>query len=224
MTRIRMIKNETRSSYIPALRFKALTPTYDHLMRYTMRELTFKSALIEQAGLKPKWRILDVGCGTGKLTAMTKAAARDSEVIGIDADDHALAIARKRAANSGLQIHFDQASATALPFEASYFDCAFSSLMFHHLTTDAKLQALQEIRRVLRTAAELHIADWGRPHDALMRIAFLGVQLLDGFSTTGDNVAGRLPDICRESGFAEVIATTAHRTLFGTLRLYRCRK
>jgi ubiquinone/menaquinone biosynthesis C-methylase UbiE len=52
--------------YIPALRFKFLTPLYDPLLRWGMSEITFKRRLIEAARIVPGWRALDLGCGTGQ--------------------------------------------------------------------------------------------------------------------------------------------------------------
>jgi hypothetical protein len=54
-----------------------------------------------------------------------------------------------------------------------------------------------------------------------MRAAFLGVQLLDGFWTTADNVNGRLPALMEEAGFRESTETGAQATLFGTIAFYR---
>ena len=77
------------------------------------------------------------------------------------------------------------------------------------------------MHRVLRPGGELHIADWGKPHDPLMRVAFLGVQLLDGFATTRDHVAGRLPQLVSESGFDEVSELGRWRTFYGSLWFLR---
>ena len=57
---------------------------------------------------------------------------------------------------------------------------AVSTLVFHHLAPNAKARALAEIRRVLRPDGRLVIADYGCPHDRMMRAAFLYIQLLDG--------------------------------------------
>src|SRR3546814_733464 len=52
-------------SFIPALRFEALTPAYDAIVRLTTRERVVKRALLDAARLGPAVRLLDVGCGTG---------------------------------------------------------------------------------------------------------------------------------------------------------------
>lgn len=68
------------------------------------------------------------------------------------------------------------------------------------------------------------MADWGRPQGCLMRGLFIGIQLLDGFENTRDNVAGRLEPLFENAGFVEVTTTQAFNTMFGTLALYRATK
>ena len=62
----------SESRYIPALSSRWLTPLYDPLLRWGMREETFKSRLIERADIQAGQHVLDLGCGTGTLTLMLK--------------------------------------------------------------------------------------------------------------------------------------------------------
>ncbi|MEA2479074.1 MAG: hypothetical protein QOJ07_996, partial [Thermoleophilaceae bacterium] len=180
-------------SYVPALRFRALTRVYDPVARLTVREAEFKRRLIHQAGLAQGADVLDLGCGTGTLALM--AAARGARVTGVDGDPAVLAQARAKAARAGSDVRFDEALSFDLPYSAASFDRVLSSLFFHHLTTPDKLRTLGEVRRVLRPGGELHVADWGRPRGVAMRVAALGIRLLDGAEPTRDNLAGRLPEL-----------------------------
>ena len=64
-------------------------------------------------------------------------------------------------------------------------------------------------------------ADWGKPANAFMWLASLGIGLLDGAERTRTNLEGRLPDLMRDAGLADVAETEQWATLFGTLSLYR---
>ncbi len=212
------------NSYIPALGYRWLTRFYDPIVRITTREATFKDALLRQASIQDGHRILDLGCGTGTLAVLIKGAHRGVEVFGLDADPEALKLARTKLEAAGLEVQLNQGLSSALPYAAESFDRAVSSLFLHHLPSELKLEAMREALRVLRPGGEFHIADWGKPANAAMRLAFVGVQLLDGFPTTTDNVRGLLPDLLGLAGFENVETTNSYSTLLGTLSLYRARK
>lgn len=207
--------------YIPALRFPALTRVYDPLIRWTTRERLFKSRLLEQASPRAAERILDLGCGTGTLAMMAKRAAPGADIAGLDADPEILELARAKSADAGLEIAFDQGLSNALPYPDASFDLVLSSLFFHHLKSPEKQRTGEEIVRVLRPGGRLHVADWGRPADPLMRLLSLQIRLFDGHEPTQDNLNGRLPAILGQAGLAGTRETGRLRTVFGTLAFYR---
>lgn len=214
----------TSDRYIAPLRFQWLTRLYDPLIGRMLPEARFKRALIEQAGISSGAHILDLGCGTGTLTLEIKRMHRDVAVWGIDADSKALKLAKRKAAESNMPIAFYKGMAQKLPLPDASFDRVLSSLFFHHLDPAGKSAALGEARRVLKPGGELHVADWGKAGNGLMRLAFLPVQLLDGFPQTRDNIAGRLPELMAKAGLEDAVETAAYSTIFGTLSLYRARK
>lgn len=211
-------------TYIPALSYAFLTRWYDVVVRWTTRETVFRHALLSQVAPKDGHRILDVGCGTGSFAVQLKLAAPGAEVTGLDGDAAVLTIARDKARRAGLDLAWVQFSALNLPFPDARFHAVVSSLFFHHLSLENKGRALAEIWRILEPGGELHIADWGRPGNPLMRAAFLSVQLLDGFNTTRDNVAGRLPELIAQAGFVGTEETKRLATPCGSLSLYRAYK
>lgn len=213
--------SDDRQAYIPALRFACLTGFYDAALAATLKEEKFKSLLVDQARIQPGHRVLDLGCGTATLTILLKTRHSGAEVFGLDGDPEILAIARRKAADTGVAIELREGLAWGAPFEARSFDRVVSSLVFHHLTSENKRRTLACVRELLRPGGELHVADWGEARSVLMRVAFLGVQLLDGFETTADNVAGRLVPMIEEAGFDAVTETHRETTMFGTLSLYR---
>ncbi|MCT1403050.1 methyltransferase domain-containing protein [Paenibacillus sp. p3-SID867] len=216
--------DQTKSDYIPALRFHWLTSFYDSVLRWTMRESTFKNQLIKQVQSYSGQRILDLGCGTGTLTVQLKQSYPESKVTGLDIDPDVLRIAEAKAAQRHLDIKFVQGNSYELPYPDHSFDRVVTSLMFHHLTTTNKLQTLKEIFRVLKPEGELHIADWGKAKNGFMRVAYYSIQILDGFSTTTDNVKGLLPEFALKAGFHTIKETTQYATLYGSLSLYKAKK
>lgn len=206
-------------SYIPALRFERLTALYDPIVRLSTRERLFKRALLAQASLQSADNVLDLGCGTGTLAIMVKRDAPHARVSGVDGDAAILERARSKAAAAGVEVELAHGLADDLPYRDNSFDRVLSTLFFHHLTDAQKLRASREIARVLAPEGELHVADWGRPHDRLMRAAFLSIQLLDGFETTSTNAGGGLPAILAEGGLDQVEVSGRIRTPLGTIEL-----
>ena len=69
------------NDYIPALGHNWLTPLYDPLLRWGMREEQFKGYLIARAQIGPGQRVLDLGCGTATLTILVKQTHPESVVV-----------------------------------------------------------------------------------------------------------------------------------------------
>ena len=214
------MSKQTNPEYLPALRFRWLTPFYDWISATTIRERRFKQALIKQAHLEPGQQVLDLGSGTGTLAIWIKQHQPLAEVTGVDCDTDILAIAAKKAKQANVSVQFDRALSYGLPYPDEYFDRVVSTLFFHHLSWEEKERTALELFRILKPAAQLHIADFGRAASPLMRTLFLMVQLFDGFKCTRDNVAGNLPALFEQAGFVDVREMKSLNTIFGTIAIY----
>ncbi|MGD9728818.1 MAG: class I SAM-dependent methyltransferase [Nitrospiraceae bacterium] len=208
------------SKYVPALGFRWLTPYYDAVVRTTTRERSFKQALIKQARFDPSQRVLDLACGTGTLTIWIKQHQSQAEVTGVDGDPAILSLASRKALKADVSVKFDHAMSDNLPYPDGHFDRVVSSLFFHHLSWENKERTARELFRVLKPGGEVHIADWGRATNILMRGLFVLIQLLDGFRNTQDNVSGKLTTLFERAGFVDVTQRRTFSTVFGTMALY----
>lgn len=208
--------------YIPALSYDWLTGFYDPVVALTTRENAFKNALADQAWIAAGHRTLDLGCGTATLSILLKQKQPNAVIVGIDGDAKILQIARKKARKAGVDITFDEGMSFDLPYEDESFDRIVSSLFFHHLSRESKLETLREVNRVLKPDGEFHVADWGLPTSRLMRGASYLIQFLDGFETTADNFNGLLPRLITDAGFSFVEETVHFNSVFGTIRLHKC--
>ncbi len=207
---------DDRPKYVPALGFAWLTPLYDTLTALLMQEKAFKLRLIDVADIQPNATVLDLGCGTATLTLMIKQAHPTARVIGIDGDDRILNIARTKAKAQSAAIQLDKGLAFELPYPDGHFDRVLSSLVMHHLTTRDKLRTFAEIHRILKSAGQVHIADFGPPANQYSRVIS---RLLARLEPVADNIEGRLPQMLQEAGFERVQAHDQFQTAFGTLAL-----
>lgn len=199
--------------YIPALGISALTPFYDLIQRWIVRDTRFKSRLIEQARIRPGQRILDLGCGTGTLAIMVRRAQPISDVVGLDADPRMLRVASAKAASESPSIRFDLGMAFDLPYPDASFDRVLSSLMIHHLKTPDKERAAREVYRILKPGGQLHVVDFGKPRTPYGKLVGL---FLHGFEEANDNIDGRLPVIFEQAGL-KVREVGDFMTFFGSL-------
>lgn len=210
--------------YVPALRYRWLTPYYDAVVGVTTRERTVKTALIVQAELESGHRVLDLACGTGTLSIWAKQAMPDVDVLGVDGDPDILSIARRKAHLADAAVSFDTALSYDLPYPDAQFHRVFSSLFFHHLSFDDKVRTAREIYRILKPGGQLHVADWGPAENLAMRALFVLVQALDGFANTRDNLEGKLTEVFEDAGLSNVTECLTFRTVFGTMALYSAEK
>lgn len=207
------------NKFVPALRFKWLTPLYDFFVGITMPEKRIKQNLITDANIFTGANLLDFGCGTGTLTIMAKQSSPGANVTGIDIDATILDEAAKKVKEEKLDIILLDYDGKDLPFQPNSFDRVISCLVFHHLDTDTKQNVLAGIFRILNKGGQLHIADFGRSKSWVQRTLFNMVRGLDGFKPTKANAKGLLPQLIYEAGFENVEIKKRFKTIFGEMQI-----
>ncbi|MCL4367922.1 MAG: class I SAM-dependent methyltransferase, partial [Actinobacteria bacterium] len=100
-------------------------------------------------------RVLDVGCGPGRLDVRLGVMAPSLDVTGVDIDPRMVDLASARAADAGVsrRVNFQVGEAGALPGGDSEFDLVVSSLSLHHWSDP--LRGMSEIHRVLKPGGEV---------------------------------------------------------------------
>jgi ubiquinone/menaquinone biosynthesis C-methylase UbiE len=99
-------------------------------------------------------RVLDVACGTGFLTEHLRG-----DLVAIDQSARMVEIAAARMPHARVL----QGDVAPLPFDDGEFDRVFTSLFFHHLSSDRRTAFVTEARRVGR---ELVVVEDVRPANA----------------------------------------------------------
>ncbi len=125
----------------------------------------------------PGERVLDLGCGWGKMTE--RLAASHASPVGLDISGEMLKACRRRTGVDALVC----ADADRLPFAAGSFDRVWSHSMLMHLPRDQVAAVIGEVARVLREggSACLHFKNRRHPSELLLALR------------TGWNGGGRHP-------------------------------
>jgi ubiquinone/menaquinone biosynthesis C-methylase UbiE len=116
----------------------------------------------EFSGMKAGDRVIDVCCGTG--AQVLEYGRRGVDATGIDISPDMLKIATKnRTRQKAVNVSFQLADATSLPFPDGYFDYASISLGLHDKEKPVQYQIISEMKRVVKQDGALIFIDYQVP-------------------------------------------------------------
>ena len=127
---------------------------YERFMGRWSRSLA--PLLVRFAGVVDGETVLDVGSGTGALTAAVVRAAPSSRVVGIDPSAPYVQLAQAQQASA--LVSFEVGDAQKMRFDAAMFDRTVSLLVVNFIP-DAR-QALGEMKRVTKVKGTIAAAVW----------------------------------------------------------------
>jgi demethylmenaquinone methyltransferase/2-methoxy-6-polyprenyl-1,4-benzoquinol methylase len=146
--------------------FDSVASRYDlmnDLMSFGIHRL-WKRYTIEQTGLRPGDRALDVAGGTGDLSlGMARRVGAEGRVVLTDINAAMLARGRDRLLDEGASgnVSCCVADAERLPFADASFDCVTIGFGLRNVTD--KAAALASMYRVLRPGGQLLVLEFSRP-------------------------------------------------------------
>lgn len=194
-------KKETREH------FQKYGRDHDRLQRAYVDADFYRKEIARELG-KGAGIVVDLGCGTGELSALISAQAR--RIIGVDQSTKVLDLARKECPSGDFRL----GELEHLPLKNEEADAVVASMVLHHLPDP--LTGLREANRVLRKNGALVVADLKQHEDeeAQKELA----DFWPGFEKS------RLETMIRDSGFE----ITEQRSGKGSGRLtcliYRAKK
>lgn len=201
--------SKSQRTYLPAAGRDLFLPFYDLIAKLLGADAA-RQTLFDLAPLRPRDRVLDIGCGTGTFATMLKQRHPGVVVTGLDPDPRALARARHKAEQAGVSVRFDQGFADSLEYPAASFDVVFSSFMFHHLEGSNREKTLREVRRVLKPGGSFCLLDFevSPSGHGLFNLFHSGERLRD-------NTESRIVILMGDAGFSDRKKMAVRPVLFG---------
>ncbi len=143
--------------------FESVATRYDlmnDLMSAGLHRL-WKRFTVEQSGLRPGQRVLDVAGGTADLAIQfARRVGARGEVVLTDINPAMLARGRDRMLDAGITAPAVQCDAEHLPFADATFDCVSVAFGLRNMTH--KDRALAEMRRLLKPGGCLLVLEFSR--------------------------------------------------------------
>jgi ubiquinone/menaquinone biosynthesis C-methylase UbiE len=129
---------------------------YEVMMGRWSRQLA--PLFVEFVGVRDGEKVLDVGCGTGSLSATLARVTRAVKIVGIDPSNGFIEYARTQFSDP--RVNFDVGDAQTLPYPDASFDRCLALLAVDYIP-DAPKATLQ-MRRVTKTAGLVATTMWDR--------------------------------------------------------------
>lgn len=176
-----------------------------------------QAKLLELASLAPGERVLDVAAGTGSVTfAAARFVGDDGFAVGVDISGLMVETARRRADVRGIgNVRFERMDAARLKLPDAEFDAALCAMGLMYATDP--VQALREMRRVLRPRGRIAVSAWGEPSRCGLDAAFATVrEALRSDDLPGFIGLGKGEDLvlaCREAQFEGVESFRVETTI-----------
>jgi tRNA (uracil-5-)-methyltransferase TRM9 len=136
--------------------FDQMAPGWYSFRHYSI----FRSELETLAGRWEKGRLLNIGSGHGADFLPFKDRF---ELSGVDFSTEMIKMARRYSHKFEFPVQLVVADARYLPFAGNSFDRVIAIATYHHLKgRQSQLEALQELRRVLKPGGEAFLTVWNR--------------------------------------------------------------
>lgn len=143
-------------------------------------------------------RVLDLGCGTGKLLfALCERSHTKARFYGCDYSADQLKFAEERKPRFAQEITFIHASMDELDFPDAHFDIVMSSMALHAVNSGIRQKAIREAARMLKNDGLFLLIESGRPCFGLISLMF---SALGGLHKKDAYDHELVDGYCRESG------------------------
>jgi len=189
--------------------YDLFSKAYDFIIRVHSRDTegSLRNFIAQKANLSKGYKALDLCTGTGSVAIeLAKQVGEKGLVVGLDFSQGMLEKAREKARHSKIdQLHLVQANASQLPFKKSSLHAATCSHAFYELKGFERVEAVNEVARVLMDGGRFCLMEHAKPQRWIprlffyIRILFLGARDVREFLEQEESIFGdRFKSITKE--------------------------
>lgn len=189
-------------------------------------------AALKMLGVRPGWRVADIGCGNGVLAC--EAALMGAVVDAIDIAPAMLALAELYTRDRRAAVRTQSAGLLSFAYEPNSYDLIVSEFTLHHLPDFWKAVALARIFAALKPGATFYLRDIvyvGMPDGAERSIEQWADFTIKNHDLSRDSVVAHMRDenstfawvmerLLTEAGFS-LVSADYHAPLHGTYLLQK---
>ncbi|MEJ2609594.1 MAG: class I SAM-dependent methyltransferase [Candidatus Thiodiazotropha sp.] len=176
------------------------------------------SSLIKLAGSNPNNKILDFGCGCGRVIRYLSALSPTNVFYGSDIDHEAISWCKENLSSIGEFTPNDELP--PLPFESGFFDFIYSISVFTHLPEEMQFLWLEELKRVTKKDGYLFLTTHGEHLlDASPRLKKKLIK--NGFYYSVGNGTDGLPDFYQTSYHTDDYIQTRWGDYFEVIKIIK---
>jgi ubiquinone/menaquinone biosynthesis C-methylase UbiE len=180
--------------------------------------------LVRYADLESSTRLIDLGCGTGRLLAALGRREPGASFTGVDSDRDSVTIAKRRAAAGPGTFEIRNADLEALPFEDERFEVATITFVLRTVPRPTRSRILAEASRVLRPGGRIVAADWSTRGCSAARVLAGGLAMLPGLADRPQSEGTPTLAELDENGFEDAQRVSETCTLGGSVEILRAYK
>lgn len=203
--------------------FRGIASDYDRVNRViSLGQIDrWRHRLVSIMDIPEDGVVLDLGCGTGKLTRLIANKVSEGKVLGVDLTPEMLEIARKSLPREQEDVvEFSLGAGEDLELQSNSFDLATSAFTLRNV--DDLTSVISELRRVVRPGGKVYSLELAKPDfpgfREIYRFYFYRILPLIGGLVKGDSDPYRylaeslkkfpnqykLRDLYRSAGLSEV--------------------
>ncbi|MBC7228771.1 MAG: methyltransferase domain-containing protein [Actinobacteria bacterium] len=139
-------------------RWEEVAEDYNRIFRNDRPYWEVLETLAESAALQAGEVVLDVGCGTGNVTALLRERFPGARVCGVDPSSNMVRLAEDRF-RADPMVEIREGEGIGIPYPDGYFDCVVSNLALHHVPPPQRCLCASELARVTMPGGRLVYSD-----------------------------------------------------------------